>query len=327
MIEGIDVSYILNTLNITYEKRGGRYTFQCINPSHIDKHPSMNMNEEGLYRCWSCGEKGNISTFIWNLTEKSVEDFLGIKDKRSFYFKSTLTQKTKEPTEVEQRKLYVQGDTSIPYANEEVMSYLRKISINDQFIKHFGVRYTEYALIRFFKSVKFTTFKKRLYIPVVDTQGKTVNIIGRDYTEKQTPKELYPSGSVSDIFFNYNDIDLTKPVVVVEGMKGLVRVWRYFNKNVMSSFGSGLGNTQLEVLAKIPRLLLFVDNDAGGKKMIDQVEKVREKEYSVTWMTTPAYDPADGSLQELEDALTHPIESVDYYLSLSGIKKQKHYWS
>ena len=37
----------------------------CLCPFHYEEHPSFGINlETGLYGCFSCGEKGNIVTFI-----------------------------------------------------------------------------------------------------------------------------------------------------------------------------------------------------------------------------------------------------------------------
>jgi len=48
---------ILNLLHLEYKKKGSGFVLRCINPHHIDTHPSMMMNEEGVYNCYPCEKK------------------------------------------------------------------------------------------------------------------------------------------------------------------------------------------------------------------------------------------------------------------------------
>lgn len=322
----LDIPSILTQCGIAYIHKGSNYVFSCINPRHEDRNPSMSMNDEGLYQCWSCGEKGNIHTFVSTMTGKSLKEFLHIEDDLSFSFHANLhRQQKREFDKPKPRKLDFVGKTFDPWSNEHVVAYMNKIGMTKKFTSFFDVRYTLHSQIRFYDNVDYTHFVNRLCIPV-RSSGKVINIIGRDFTEKQTPKELYPRGSTTDTFFNFDNIDRSKPIIVVEGMKGLIQIWQYFNQNVVSSFGSTLGRHQKEVIANIESLLLFVDNDEAGFAMVDAVEEIREKEYWITWMRTKGYDPADGTLNELKYALSHPIQSVDYYMRKSGLVSKPLAW-
>ena len=315
----INPEEVLNRLNIKYTIKNETYIFNCISPYHKDTHPSINMNSDGVYNCLSCPESGNLITLIKKITGKSVREFFG-EETSSVYFKQHLSSKPR-PIEIDEYKMELEGSLLSPYNNDEVMTYLNRISINNDFIKKFELKYSLDAHIRFKGGGNFTPMYKRICIPVYKN-GKIVNMIGRDYTEINKIKEIYPSGSLTDIFFNEWNIDVTKPLVVVEGMKGLVRIWRYFTKNVISTFGSNLGKYQLKFLSKVPKLLLFADHDNAGLGMIDVVDKVRSEEYSVTWMRQTGYDPADGPLSDLEYALRHSMLSVDYYMNRNGMNKK-----
>ncbi len=202
------------------------------------------------------------------------------------------------------------------------MEYLASINMSREFIEYFNVQYAPHIVYSFIQTDTPTPFYDRLCIPVY-VNKKIVNIIGRDYSGTSSLKELYPKGAITDTFFNIDDIDFSKPVIIVEGMKGLIQIWQHFNKNVMSSFGSTLGKKQRSIISKIKYLLLFVDNDSAGWKMADMVYKIRDSDFAITAMRKEDYDPADGSLDELEYALKHPLSSVDYFLRRHNMIKSK----
>jgi len=317
-----DVSGILGRLHINYVEKNDNYVFRCINPMHEDKKPSMSMNQEGLYNCFSCGEKGNLFTFVKSLTGQHLYKFLGDDDPTSAEFKSKLhaDKERKEFKEPQERKLIMEGHLHDPLSNPTIMKYLESININEEFIKFFKVKYTAHSRFKFYEGVDFTNFYNRICIPVYEN-GRIVNMIGRDYTGEQQPKELYPKGSTTDTFFNINNINFEKPVILVEGMKGLVRVWRYFNKNVMSSFGATLGKRQREIINKTEYLLVFCDNDEAGWKMVDKIYEIRDNDFAVTAMREKGLDPADGLIRDVHQALSHPMASVDYFLKRNNLIK------
>jgi len=321
-----DIPSILRRLNIQYKEQGSNYVFRCINPAHEDKNPSMGMNDEGLYYCSSCIEGGNLHQFIKQLTGQTVYQFLDIEDPTSYEFKANLISKKREKrqfTNVEsERRFYQKGERFPVSQSDEVLDYLASLNMNLEFIKFFDVTYSPHIQLGFFDENNLTDFYKRVCIPVYQNR-KLVNMIGRDYTGKSSLKELYPKRAITDTFFNIDNIDFSQPVIIVEGMKGLIRIWQHFNKNVMSSFGSTLGRKQRAIISSIRHLLLFIDNDPAGLIMADKVYEIRSNDFSVTSMREKGYDPADGSLDELKMVLTHPITSIDYYMRRNNMINSK----
>lgn len=325
-----DIPAILTRLNIQYKTQGNNYKFPCIDISHHDENPSMSMNDEGVYRCWSCPERGNLHRFVKLLTGQSLNDFLDIKDPTSFSFKMNLmsqNQKSrKEFAKTQERKIKMNGLLHDVTKDNDVMEYLISINMNHEFIKFFDVKYARHIKIKFFENVDYTDFYNRICIPVYRDK-RLINMIGRDFTGKETDfKEIYPKGSISDTFFNIDNIDMDKPVIVVEGMKGLVRIWQHFNKNVVSSFGSMIGKGQRDILRDIKSLLVFCDNDEAGWRMVDEIYKLRNMDFCITAMREKGYDPADGTCDDLEYALKHPITSVDYFLRRNNLIQKPLEW-
>lgn len=322
----ISAQEVLNALGISYKIKNGNYLFKCISPSHNDTHPSMSMNTEGVYQCWSCKEKGNLYNFIKLATGKSLKEFVDDYGFTNEIIKYKPEIERKKFATPKKRKLYIKGKLqSLPSDDKRINEYIKKIRMNNSFIKTFNIQYTLQSYIKFFEESDYTFFSDRLCAPVYEN-NEIVNLIGRDFTEKQTPKELYPKNGKSDTLFNIDNINKNNPVIIVEGFKGLIPIWCNFNRNVVSTFGSSLGKNQISIIKTLPNILLFVDNDHGGMEMIEQIENIYNREYAITAIRKKGNDPADGSLDEIRYALTHPISSIDYYMNKYGIRKQKVKW-
>lgn len=55
------VEELLKSRNIEFKAKGNDFLIRCLNPEHDDSNPSMSIDRElGIFRCLSCGYKGNI---------------------------------------------------------------------------------------------------------------------------------------------------------------------------------------------------------------------------------------------------------------------------
>lgn len=310
----IDLLSTLNRLNIDYRDNGDYYKFQCIDPLHTDKHPSMTMlKKNGFSKCWSCGARYTLAQFIRELSGKNFYDFYNIKNVNEFKFKNTLKKKVE--LVVPKRKMIIeQGELSPVRHNSRVLQYLDSINVTQEAIDFFDITYVDVAKIKFLETVtKPTYLRDRITIPVY-FEGDLINLEARDYTGLQKPKVLYPKGAISDTLFNWDNIDLTKPLVVVEGIKALFRIWRYYTTNIVSTFGNVIAPNQQKLLSQAQDVILFPDYDKAGFAMINMFEKFYEREYRITMMPEVDQDPADGTLQQLGHALDNPKTSSQYFL-------------
>ena len=69
----VDVKKVLESLDIPFKDSPPDYVIRCISGSHSDNNPSLHIDqEEGIFKCWSCGYKGNMITL--------TAQFLGISN-------------------------------------------------------------------------------------------------------------------------------------------------------------------------------------------------------------------------------------------------------
>jgi DNA primase len=312
-----EILSIVHKLGIQYEDKGNYIKFKCVNEVHNDTHPSMTMlKNNGYCKCWSCGVTYNFYAFVTKLSNGDYSRY--IKDEKTLtrLFNQTLDEPTTLVMNKEEpkRKMKVQqGYLYNPIRSTKVLDYLRRIHVNETMIEEFDIRYTEKASISF-SNGRGTFITNRICIPIIE-QNKIVNMECRDYTEEQNLKVIYPKGSKADVLWNWESIQLNKPVYVVEGIKSAFRIYKYVSKNVVATLGSALGNNQKKLLNKIKSLILFPDNDDAGRSMINQINKFYDYDYFIVFMPKVNQDPADGTLKELEYAVNNPIESVDWRLS------------
>lgn len=274
----------------------------------------------GLHYCFACHFGGNAVTLAKDIAGVPLSKLLG-KD-GDFQTKSrthnySLTTEQSAQKKVRRRKpIDLQGNEYDPFQFPHVKQMLRKLSINREFVEHFGLTYVKYA------TINGTEFVDRLLFKVYEN-GRLRNVEGRDVTGEQTPKVLYPyKGDIynvtSDVLWNYDQLRHDEPLVVCEGIKDTIKIWRYVTRNVTSLFGNKVGANQKKQLLGFQKLIVFADNDAGGDELIDQIDDlIKDREFYIATTPHRGQDPADLNRDELAHALTHPLEAVDHLLEVA----------
>lgn len=80
MLDQINIVQILEDVyGLTFEKRSeGKYRGHCPFPDHRDSDPSFDVDEErGYFKCWGCGRKGNLLTFLLQVEGLGFKEALG----------------------------------------------------------------------------------------------------------------------------------------------------------------------------------------------------------------------------------------------------------
>lgn len=313
-----EIMSIVKSLGIQYTDHGDYIKFKCINPTHEDNNPSMTMiKSNGYTRCWSCGTVYNFSSFVKQASHKSISEFVDMnKYNRNFFTCLPKKDVIKKFEKNAERKLRIlKGEMLEATHNKKVMEFLHSINVSEEAINFFNIQYVKEAEITFRPiDTKGTFLKNRVVIPIHENL-KFINLECRDYTGKQTPKVLYPRGSKADVLFNYDNLDFNKPLIVVEGIKSALRIWHYITKNVTATLGSGLGKSQKQLISRMTDLILFPDHDTAGMSMISQVDNIMDYDYRIVLMSEEGQDPADGTLDDVHEALDNPIMSYDHWLN------------
>lgn len=307
MIE--DVELLLSNHGIKYQKKGHKIYCLCPNPNHDDTHiGSFSFDTiKGLGYCFACGCSVNIRSFNRLLGEK------GNFDKGyNFSFNKSLKPKKEEinfPKPVVFGKLY-----SARY-DSKIMEFLHGIGWSDEFIDFAEVKYCSYCEMIAENLVddlneKRTHMKNRIVIPIYKNE-QLVNYECRTF-ENEFPKVKYVNGCKSNLIYNYEKIDLSKEVILTESIKNLGKGWSV-NKNIISTFGNQITDIKMEMLNKIPNLLVFLDFDEGGLTMLQKLKKGYGGNLRVTFCPK-RYRNSDGELKGYDmNDLT--LEEIEYYLN------------
>ncbi len=313
-----DAKQLLDSYGIDYIDGYPNIKCKCLNKFHDDKNPSMSIRYDGLFKCFSCGVRGNYPQLYKLVTGQYYEL------NKNEYWQRPVLSKTKI-TKVELPKIKVIGTLKDPLKNSDIRKFLLSAGIlSDNFIKQKEIKYSVYTemiaehLLNV-KDIKYTKMSDRICTPIYK-KGELVNIEGRTYKSKKElyedePKVLYVKGGTTDLLYNWDNIDLSSDVVVVEGLKDYWKVWNVYN-NTIPLFGNALKDYQVELLNTVTgNIILFCDNDEGGlgtfdKKgnlvvngMIQNFEEKLNKEFKVCYNPIYGKDPNDTELPMIKKLL------------------------
>lgn len=310
------VEEVLNELNITiHRKTSTNFIVRCFHPENHkngDKNPSMSIHrEKGMFHCWSCGYSGHISKVYRERTGKSVGSY---KPNNPAYINYADNLEEKKMDEI----VMVEGRLESVYSNDHAMEFLRSIGIyNDEVIDDFKIKFSKKSEWQSMSDTdKPITFYNRIMIPVY-YDNKLINIEGRDITGKATRKVLYPRGSTSDMLFNIEKVNSSTPLIIVEGIKDLLKVYQV-HQNVVSMFTSQWTERKIELLRKkgfTDNIILFIDNDEAGYQSADSFSNMWGNDFSVVHSKNYKEDPNDCSLSYIKELISNPVEYNHWAIS------------
>ena len=134
--------------------------------------------------------------------------------------------------------------------------------------------------------------------------------------------------------YNLENVDLEKPVILTESIKNLGKAWTV-TKNVISSFGNQLTPIKMELLNRIPKLTVFLDNDDGGLTMAKKLKENYNGELRATFCPKfykngseiKGFDMNDCTLQEIQEYINHTMPIDKAIRKLSNDKSDEIFWT
>lgn len=326
---------LLVSLGLTKLRDRGAY-FSCSSPFRHDEHPSFCIYKDSL-RCkdFASGYSSHLFKFIKDLTGQNFNEYVGLesKDFASLVFLSKGKKSEKMRGEfpvIGEWKMRIEGsiDRDI-YKYPDVVAYLDRRGINQEFAEFFKFGYTdisyiEYAPVHILEQNKGkkTPFRNRLCIPIYENK-EMISIEGRALNPEDVPKVLYPLRANVSTLFNIDNLNRNEPLVVVEGIMDTVLIWQYITKNVTCTFGVNMKPEQKVLLNTFDKVVFCPDADEAGESVIDSAEDFMEKEYYVARLQTEDSDPNSVSVDELKQILSNPVSSIDYQLNKSQLFEEK----
>ncbi len=301
---------ILNELSIgVHKETGDNYIVQCWRPGNHkngDRKPSMSVHKEkGIFHCWACHHSGHIAKEYWEITGKSVSE--------KGYKRISYEHKSKKVKKSVNEIVMIDGRVDPVYLHEDAMKYLKSIGVyKNEFIDTYKIKFSKRSVWQAVHTKKDPmNFYNRIIIPVHDEKGNLINVEARDITGESSHKVLYPRDSISNTLFNIYNVVPEKPLVIVEGIKDLMKVWNVC-PNVISMFNNMWTKPKIELLKKrgfTDNIILFIDNDKGGQDCADWFVEQWEYDFRVCQSPVEGQDPNDCSIELIKSLIEN---SVDY---------------
>ena len=273
-------------------------------PFHTEKTPgafSIHPDKQ-IFKCFSCGESGNVITFVqkylgitFSEALKLLADRAGIK----------LDIKETKKTNPELEKYYEITDTVNKYFKNNLVSnigknalkYLNDRKIDKDIINEFNIGLStnnlENVLSKKFniedlinvdvlKDINgkiYDTFQNRIIFPIIDENNNVIAFSGRKYLEDDLNDKMLPKYSnsreniifkKSNTFYNINNalinIKKQKEIIITEGFMDTIRMSTIGYKNVVALMGTAFTKEHLDKVLKYKcKVVLNLDQDDAGR--------------------------------------------------------------
>lgn len=330
---------------IPLTKKGRNYFGLC--PFHDDHSPSLSVSQEKqIYKCFVCGESGNVFNFVMNyehisfpeavnMLAKSIGMDMGItikKENTSYtkyydimdiankYYQNNLFSKEGEKARnyLENRKL-----TKETIVEFEIGLALNKHDDLTNLLINKGNSLEELNLIDL-SNTSHDAFINRVMFPLHNKDGKVIGFSGRIYDNSDLNK--YQNTKETPIFkkrenlFNYHrakeEIRKSKYVIVMEGFMAVIRAHTIGVRNAIATMGTALSNEQAALIKKLSNTiyLCYDGDDAGAKATITSGDEFSKMGCTVLVIPlTDKLDPDDYIIKYGEEAFKNLIDNAIPY--------------
>lgn len=284
---------------VKLKKAGKNYSGNC--PFHNEKTPSFMVSPEiQRYKCFGCGESGDIFNFIQEIENLDFPEALeklakeaGVEIKKTA--PNTRYTRLEEINYIATKYYYKQLK-----ASKEAQEYIKERGFDDTSIKTFGIGYApkRQKLREELNKVGFNNkkelldsglfvekdsqikdkFVNRIMFPIRSSRGKVIAFTARNMPDSDWgPK--YLNSPETPLFKKKNNLygqyeskqDVRKEdlAIICEGSTDVISAHQKKHKNIVAPLGTGLTREQLENLSRLTKnILFFFDNDDAGFKAL-----------------------------------------------------------
>ena len=272
-------------------------------PFHNDHSPSFSVNgDKQIYKCFSCGESGNVITFVQKYNNISFQEAIKILAENAGINITLDTPKKQSAYD----KYYDINDTALKYYKNNLISsvgteaykYLTDRGLTKELINEFNIglstgnklssmllkKYDEVSLLSVDISKEisgniYDTFQNRIIFPIIDEDRNVIAFSGRKYlrddlNDNTQPKYLNTKETIifkkSNVLYNINnslqEIKKSKEIIITEGFMDTIRMSSIGYKNVVALMGTAFTKEHLEKIKSYKcRVVLNLDQDNAGK--------------------------------------------------------------
>mgnify|MGYP000850957840 FL=1 len=281
-------------------KRSGR-NYMGLCPFHHEKTPSFSVSQDKqIYKCFGCGEAGNVITFVMKINNLSFPEAIALLADRANIDIDFNREKNKNRrnsfeklyrVNVEAARYFFSCLSSSKIAKE----YLTNRGITVNTIRKFGLGYSLdswNALIRHLKDKEITEldmisngliikskngnyydrFRNRIIFPVFDYRGRVTGFGGRVLDDS---KPKYLNSPETDLFKKGTNLYglnfatscfLAHHFIMVEGYMDCISLHQYGITNVVASLGTALTIGQAKLMKRyVDKVIIAYDADTAGQ--------------------------------------------------------------
>jgi DNA primase len=287
------------------QKKGANYWCCC--PFHGEKTPSFSVNSaRQIYKCFGCGEGGNVLTFVMKYENCSFTEAMQIladkagielpkvqyseeakrretrrqrllevnKEAAKFYYYLLRTPNGAKGREyLDKRQLTDEtrknfGLGFAPARGDELIAYLRKKGFTDDLIRDAGLAKIDE------KRGTTTQFWNRVMFPIQDINHRVIGFGGRIMGDSDSgPK--YLNSPETEIFdksrnlygMNYARTSRTGNIILCEGYMDVISMHQAGFTQAVASLGTAFTPGQASLIKRYTKdVLLAYDSDGAGVK-------------------------------------------------------------
>ncbi len=271
-------------------------------PFHDDHSPSFSVHpDKQIYKCFSCGESGNVITFVekflgitFQEAIKTLADRAGIKIDINVPKKTNKFDKYYEITDTV-NKYY--KNNLFSNNGQKALKYLSDRAVDKQLINEFNIGLSTNNKLHEILAKKYNlddllkidiarevdnkiydTFQNRIIFPIIDEDNNVIGFSGRKYLEGDLENKglsKYVNSRETEIFikskifYNINNalpnIKKSKEIIITEGFMDTIRMVSIGYNNTVALMGTAFTKEHLEKIIKYKcKVVLNLDQDNAG---------------------------------------------------------------
>lgn len=312
----LDIVSVIQEYIPNMKRASKNYFALC--PFHNEKSASFCINEEiQRYKCFGCGESGDLITFIEKIEGIDFPKALEIAAKKAGIELDKSNYKKDEKTSKEKEELLKVNRLTAEYyhyiltkhkSGEIGRNYVKKRQLAEKEIETFLIGYAprgfenlksflikrgykldklvEWSLLVQKNGKTYDKFRNRLMFPIHNHVGDIVGFSGRIINPDDIPKYLNSSETlvyrksnvVYGLFQGKNEIRKSKKAILVEGNVDVPMAHKFGINNVVAPMGTALTIDQLKLIKRYADEIIFCfDTDQAGEKALMRAFEMAEQ--------------------------------------------------
>ncbi len=356
---------IVDLISGYLEVKSSGNSYKALCPFHSEKTPSFMINrEKQMYKCFGCGEAGDVLQFVMKMENLEFVDALrNLAEKANIEIEETegpdrLEKEKRQRLYEMNRKAAIYFYRNLTKSKNPGLSYLVNRGLGKEEIKAFGLGFSldrwdgllehlkkegyspshmmEAGLVLKGKKEDhyYDRFRNRVMYPIFNVRGKVIGFGGR-VLDQSLPKYL---NSPESMVFNKrktlynlhlakNHIE-KKRLILVEGYMDAIALYGNGVKNVVATLGTSLTTDHASLLKKYARevVLAFDGDEAGINATLRSIHVLESQGLKVRVLDLEKGQDPDDLIGELgEEGFLKRIDSSSHHIVFQIQRKRREF--